>query len=107
MGVEADEEKQLLAAHQEKVTTLKAAAADRDAKKAEATKAKNEAIAAAEKTKSEAIAAASNAKTAVMKQLELKMAEEPQEEAELEGVEAAPKKPDAAQESFVDDIDEP
>jgi len=104
--VEADEEKQLLAAHQEKVATLKAAAADRDAKKAEATKAKNEAIAAAEKTKSEAIAAASNAKTAVMKQLELKMAEEPQEEAELEGVEAAPKEPDAAQESFVDDIDE-
>merc|ERR1711981_716665 len=89
--VEADEEKQLLAAHKEKVTTLKAAAADRDAKKA----------------KSEAIAAASNAKTAVMKQLELKMAEEPQEEAELEGVEAAPKEPDAAQESFVDDIDEP
>lgn len=76
--LEAGQQKELEAAQQEKAATLKAAAADRDVMKTEAAKAKAEQIAAANKQKSEAIAAAVNSKAAVMKQLELQMAEDPE-----------------------------
>merc|ERR1711907_779829 len=103
--IEAEQEKELAAAHQEKESTLKAAAADRDAKKAEATKAKNEEIADAEKKKSAAITAAANAKSAVMKQLELKMAEEPEAEVEVEATAADEAEEESSAPEETDDME--
>merc|ERR1711907_30048 len=103
--IEAEQEKELAAAHQEKESTLKAAAADRDAKKAEATKAKNEEIADAEKQKSAAITAAANAKSAVMKQLELKMAEEPEAEVEVEATAADEAEEESSAPEETDDME--
>jgi hypothetical protein len=67
--IEAEQKKELLAAHDMKESALKAAAADRDAKKDAATKAKKEAIAAAEIEKNKAIAAARAAKAMMLKQV--------------------------------------